>query len=96
MLEAISPFPQYAFMAWCSVKAQGQLYPSIYAQAPKVVHFLEVSRQKFSSAHIFYLIILFMSKFGRNSTAESITAGDIEYLKVEQIATGKSDTVLDT
>jgi len=26
MNGAISPLPQYAFMAWCSVKAQGQLY----------------------------------------------------------------------
>jgi len=25
MLGAIPPLPQYAFMAWCSVKAQGQL-----------------------------------------------------------------------
>jgi len=23
---AISPLPQYVFMAWCLVKAQGQLY----------------------------------------------------------------------
>jgi hypothetical protein len=26
MSGAILPFPQYALMAWCSVKAQGQLY----------------------------------------------------------------------
>jgi hypothetical protein len=26
MSEAIPPLPQYALMAWCSVKAQGQLY----------------------------------------------------------------------
>jgi len=26
MHGAIFPLPQYAFMAWCSVKAQGQLY----------------------------------------------------------------------
>jgi hypothetical protein len=26
MSGAIVPLPQYAFMAWCSVKAQGQLY----------------------------------------------------------------------
>jgi hypothetical protein len=26
MSGAIPPFPQYAFMAWCSVKVQGQLY----------------------------------------------------------------------
>jgi hypothetical protein len=26
MRGAITPLPQYAFMAWCSVTAQGQLY----------------------------------------------------------------------
>jgi len=26
MRGAIPPLPQYAFMVWCSVKAQGQLY----------------------------------------------------------------------
>jgi hypothetical protein len=26
VIGAIPPLPQYAFMAWCSVKAQGQLY----------------------------------------------------------------------
>jgi hypothetical protein len=26
MCGAVSPLPQYAFMAWCSVKAQGQVY----------------------------------------------------------------------
>jgi hypothetical protein len=26
MSGAIPPFPQYALMAWCSVKAQGQLH----------------------------------------------------------------------
>jgi hypothetical protein len=26
MSGAIPPLPQYAFIAWCSVKAQGQLY----------------------------------------------------------------------
>jgi hypothetical protein len=26
MRGAISPLPQYTFMAWCSVKAQGQFY----------------------------------------------------------------------
>jgi len=28
MRGVIPPLPQYAFMAWCSVKAQGQLYLS--------------------------------------------------------------------
>jgi hypothetical protein len=26
MLGAVHPLPQYTLMAWCSVKAQGQLY----------------------------------------------------------------------
>jgi hypothetical protein len=26
MSGAVPPLPQYAFMSWCSVKAQGQLY----------------------------------------------------------------------
>jgi hypothetical protein len=26
MSGAVPPLPQYAFMAWCLVKAQGQLY----------------------------------------------------------------------
>jgi hypothetical protein len=30
MSGAIPPLPQYAFMAWCSVKAQGQLYLTFY------------------------------------------------------------------
>jgi hypothetical protein len=32
MSGAVPPLPQYAFMAWCSVKAQGQLY--IYLTLP--------------------------------------------------------------
>jgi hypothetical protein len=30
MRGAILPLPQYAFMAWCSVEAQGQLYFYLY------------------------------------------------------------------
>jgi len=30
MRGAILPLPQYAFMAWCLVKAQGQLYHYYY------------------------------------------------------------------
>jgi len=30
MSGAVGPLPQYAFMAWCSVKAQGQLYLYVY------------------------------------------------------------------
>jgi len=30
MSGAIHPLPQYASMAWCSVKAQGQLYLYLY------------------------------------------------------------------
>jgi hypothetical protein len=34
MSEAIPPLSQYAFMAWCSVKAQGQLYLPMHATRP--------------------------------------------------------------
>jgi hypothetical protein len=30
MRGAIHPLPQYAFMAWCSVEALGQLYLYLY------------------------------------------------------------------
>jgi len=30
MSEAIPPLPQYAFMTWCTVKAQRQLYFYLY------------------------------------------------------------------
>jgi hypothetical protein len=36
MSGAIHPFPQYAFMAWCSVKAQGQLYLYLYSNYRRI------------------------------------------------------------
>jgi hypothetical protein len=39
MRGAIPPLPQYVFMAWCSVKTQGQIYPYI-------IHY-RVLRRKF-------------------------------------------------
>jgi hypothetical protein len=37
MSGAIPPLPQYTFMAWCSVKAQGQLYLYLYCfQEPRL------------------------------------------------------------
>jgi hypothetical protein len=38
MHGAIPPLPQYAFMAWCSVKAQGQLYFYRYSATPFQLH----------------------------------------------------------
>jgi hypothetical protein len=35
MSGAIHPPPQYAFMAWCSVKPQGQLYLYLYLGSGK-------------------------------------------------------------
>jgi hypothetical protein len=34
MRGAMTPLPQYAFMAWCSVKAQGQLYLYLLPSVP--------------------------------------------------------------
>jgi hypothetical protein len=39
MSGAIPPLPQYAFMAWCSVKAQGQLYLYLLPLASRRVGF---------------------------------------------------------
>jgi nitroimidazol reductase NimA-like FMN-containing flavoprotein (pyridoxamine 5'-phosphate oxidase superfamily) len=35
MSVAIPSLPQYAFMAWCSVKAQGQLYLLLHTEEAK-------------------------------------------------------------
>jgi hypothetical protein len=36
MREAIPPLPQYAFMAWCPVKAQGYLYIFLFYRRIKL------------------------------------------------------------
>jgi hypothetical protein len=37
--RTIPPFPQYAFMAWCSLKAQGQLYlTSVHSMTLSQLH----------------------------------------------------------
>jgi hypothetical protein len=57
MSGAIHPLPQYTFMVWCSVKAQGQLYLYLYLFTDElykmwkevyVVYFKEVLLQKLS------------------------------------------------
>jgi hypothetical protein len=47
----ILPLPQYAFMAWCSVKAQGQLYLftftfTFYHFVISFSEFIEVKRMR--------------------------------------------------
>jgi hypothetical protein len=42
MRGAISPLPQYAFMAWCSVKAQGQLYIYLTKEAKRLSKMIRV------------------------------------------------------
>jgi hypothetical protein len=36
MRGAIAPVPQYAFMAWCTVKIQGQLYLYLHFYCRKI------------------------------------------------------------
>jgi hypothetical protein len=38
MSGAIPPLPQYALMAWCSVKEQGQLYLSLPLPVREIPH----------------------------------------------------------
>jgi hypothetical protein len=63
MSRVIPPLPQFAFMAWCSVKAQGQLYlyhamKAFWGSAgmapliPRPRHYMEVSGQIHASATI--------------------------------------------
>jgi len=42
MSGATPPLPQYAFMVWCSAKAQGQLYLYLYLY----VTLAQISKQK--------------------------------------------------
>jgi len=52
MNGAVYPLPQYAFMAWCSVKAQGQLYlftlntRDYTQQHPIVTEISQITKQK--------------------------------------------------
>jgi len=41
MSGAIPPLPQHVFMAWCSVKAQGQLYFTL----PYLLHLILLVEQ---------------------------------------------------
>jgi hypothetical protein len=43
MSGAIPPFPQYAYIAWCSVKAQGQLY--LYLETVRAVRLKKKSME---------------------------------------------------
>jgi hypothetical protein len=47
MSGAIPPLPQYAFMVWCLVKAQGQLYLYLFLRQFCIlfVHFFSVCIQ---------------------------------------------------
>jgi hypothetical protein len=53
MSGAIPPFPQYAFMAWCLVKAQKQLYLYLYrfSMIP-ALHELEIKHLTFFSKRV--------------------------------------------
>jgi hypothetical protein len=46
MSGAIPPIPQYAFMAWCLVKAQGQLYLYLLEGTPPLFEVLVFNLKK--------------------------------------------------
>jgi hypothetical protein len=58
MCGAIPPLPHYALMAWCSVKAQGQLY-----LLPAYVHDIQLNIFTISSEW-FTFWLLFINKEG--------------------------------
>jgi len=49
MSGAITPLPKHAFMAWCSVKAQGQLLP---LPLPPVISCFETPSGRHSSLRV--------------------------------------------
>jgi hypothetical protein len=63
MSGAIHPLPQYAFMAWCLVKAQGQLYLYLYFLFTELFVSLCVP-----SVVFFQLPLVFNLKFRSSST----------------------------
>jgi hypothetical protein len=55
MSGAILPLPQYAFMAWCSVKAQGQLY--LYIFDGSTVGFRKCKMSVAKGESLFFILI---------------------------------------
>jgi hypothetical protein len=77
MSGAIPPLPQYAFMVWCSVKGQGQVYLYLYnTEVMNVCCFLStyayifILKEKFIftflSSYIIYNV-LFLQVYGAAS-----------------------------
>jgi hypothetical protein len=59
MSGAILPLPQYSFMAWCSVKAQGQLYLYIHILCHVQIFFTAKFLRRLKSGLIFMIWIWF-------------------------------------
>jgi hypothetical protein len=79
MSGAILPIPQYAFMAWCSVKAQGQLYPHLYltvfvcnALISEIIFFITEARiMTLNSCICFTLHIYSVAKLNRHNAPKT-------------------------
>jgi hypothetical protein len=89
MSGVIHPLPQYAFMAWCLVKAQGPLYLYLI-NISKKAYYLEILKQlheavrRRKSAHRFMDWILHLD----NAPAHKV-------LSVKQFLAQKSSTELE-
>jgi len=53
MSGVIPPLPQYAFIAWCSVKAQGQLYHNLTLKSDKINNHLLETMCKFPTLVVY-------------------------------------------
>jgi hypothetical protein len=70
MRGAIPPLSQYAFMAWCSVKAQGQLYLYLFIPCFKKSSFMHSSKLNNRSKNIFRALILLSRSLKASTTEE--------------------------
>jgi hypothetical protein len=67
MFGAIPSFPQYTFMAWCSVKAQGQLYFYLYLSLMSLSWYNMTWKKNLSRISTYKVEDIFVKAFFVNS-----------------------------
>jgi hypothetical protein len=72
MSGAIPPLPQYAFMAWCSVKAQGQLYLYLYLYYHKRYQYMKSGNAE-STNHMFPDVFIALNPLASLKTYEGVS-----------------------
>jgi hypothetical protein len=100
MRAAISPLSQYAFMAWCSVKAQGQLFvPFTFTFANnRTVRFCYVIRlMQFNIYYRFYVMhraVFFLQRFFESLAFYSLQWNSRNLVEIHfKLSSGGSESI---